>query len=166
MAMTQSHAYAEDFVQFDARSDSSEELMSRVEPSQRVLLIPHCLRNSAGCKAKIQAWGVDCVECNPRCQVNLLRRKALDLGYKGVCVAPGGSLALKYIKESAPRGIVAVACAKELEEGIDNVSKLAGAGVSVPPIVVIPLTRDGCVDTEVNVEDAYHKISLGCTVQA
>lgn len=163
--MRQSHAYAEDFISSDEGGDSSEDLLSRINPSQRILLIPHCLRTSKTCKASTKAWGVDCVECNPQCQVNLLRRKALDLGYKGVCIAPGGSLALKYIKETGPLGIVAVACQKELEEGIDNVAKL-GAVAPVPPIVVIPLTKDGCIDTEVNVGEAFDKISLGCAARS
>jgi uncharacterized protein len=162
MAMINSAAYARDYVRIEEQCDENEERLSRVDPSQRVLLISHCLRNSAGCRAVIQTWGIDCVECNPRCQVNLLRRRALNLGYKGVCVAPGGSLALKYVRENAPRGIIAVACRKELEEGIESVCKLAGTDAQIPPIVVIPLTKDGCVDTEVNVDQALGKISLGC----
>jgi geranylgeranyl diphosphate synthase, type II len=160
--MTHSHAFAEDMFQIEDYSAESEERLSRVDPSRRVLLISHCLRSSDVCKASIETWGVDCVECNPRCQVNQLRRRALDLGYQGVCVAPGGSLALKYIKERNPAGIVAVACLKELEEGIDNVARLSGNGSQAPPIVLIPLTRDGCVNTEVNVEYAIEKISIGC----
>ncbi len=74
-------------------------------------------------------------------------------------------MALRYVKEQVPAGIIAVACFKELEEGIDSVAKLAGAGAAAPPIVIVPLTRDGCVNTEVNVEEALKKISLGCAVQ-
>ncbi|HPC39912.1 MAG TPA: DUF116 domain-containing protein [Spirochaetota bacterium] len=152
--------------QIEDYSAESEERLSHVDPSRRILLISHCLRSSAVCKASIETWGIDCVECNPRCQVNLLRRKALDLGYQGVCVAPGGSMALKYVKEQRPAGIVAVACMKELEEGIDNVARLAGSGIEAPPIVVVPLTKDGCVNTEVNVQMAYDKISIGCAAQS
>lgn len=164
--MTHSHAFAEEMFEFADNAAESEERLSRIDPSRRILLISHCLRKSAVCKASIDEWGVACVECNPSCQVNQLRRKALDLGYQGVCVAPGGSMALKYVREQKPAGIVAVACARELEEGIDNVARLAGPDIAAPPIVVVPLTKDGCVNTEVNVAQAYEKISLGCAVRS
>ncbi len=164
--MSHSHAFAEDMFQIENYSAESEERLSRIDPSRRILLISHCLRSSDVCRASIETWGVDCVECNPRCQVNQLRRKALDLGYQGVCVAPGGSLALKYIKEQNPAGIVAVACMKELEEGIDNVARLADNVSQAPPIVLVPLTKDGCVNTEVNVMEAIAKISIGCAVRS
>jgi hypothetical protein len=146
------------------REPTEEERLSRVDPSQRILLLSHCLRSSAFCKAKIEAWGLACVECTPSCQVNRLRKVALDYGYKAVCVAPGGSMALKFIADNDPRGIVAVACRKELKEGIASVKKLIhGKNKKAPPIVIIPLTKDGCVNTEVNLKLAIAKITLGCS---
>jgi len=143
---------------------TDDERLSCVHPSQRVLLLSHCLRMSNECKAKVEAWGLDCVECTPSCQVNLLRKTAMEYGYKGVCVAPGGSMALKFIMENDPLGIVAVACRKELEEGIESVKKFIDEhNKIVPPIVIIPLTKDGCVNTEVNIDIAISKLSLGCT---
>ena len=131
-----------------------------IGPAERILLLPHCLRRADTCQAKYSKKGLECIECNPDCPVNRLRRTALDSGYKGACVAPGGRLALKYVEEMRPRAIVAVACQKELEEGIHGVSELAAA--QPIPIVVIPLSRDGCVDTEVDLELALRKIALGC----
>jgi hypothetical protein len=93
----------------------------------------------------------------------MLRETALNLGYQGVCIAPGGSLALRYVKETSPLGIVAVACSKELDEGIGRVRALTGdAAGMIPPIVIIPLTREGCVDTQVDMNYALSMISLGC----
>jgi hypothetical protein len=76
-------------------------------------------------------------------------------------VAPGGRLAVKYIGDTRPRAIVAIACAKELEEGIDGVDVLNGEGYA-PLFAVIPLSKDGCVDTEVDVRAALEIIGLGC----
>ncbi|OHD66180.1 MAG: hypothetical protein A2176_08035 [Spirochaetes bacterium RBG_13_51_14] len=162
--MRQSTAEALNDREFFGRNMLSDDYrLSQVEPSQRVLLLSHCLRSSSGCKAKLEAWGLECVECKPSCQINRLRRRALDLGYRAVCVAPGGSLALKFVKELAPRGIVAVACMRELEEGINIVRKLAELDTAaVPSIVVVPLSKEGCIDTEVNIELAFGKLSLGC----
>ena len=79
----------------------------------------------------------------------------------GVCVAPGGRLAVTFISQTRPEAIVAIACQKELEEGVGNVKGLDGNGYS-PLIVIIPLSRDGCVDTEVDLAPALSALSAGC----
>jgi hypothetical protein len=142
---------------------SSEERLARVKPSERVLLISHCLRRSETCQAKYNKQGLQCVACNPDCPVNRLRSAAIRQGYKGVCIAPGGSLALKYIKEIMPEGVVAVACHKELQEGIDAVAEHFKQNGTGPVMVAVPLTKDGCVDTEVDEERALGAIVLGCS---
>lgn len=141
-----------------------EELVS-IAPAERVLLLPHCLRRVDTCQGKYTRKGLECQDCNPDCPVNRLRKAALSLGYKGVCIAPGGRLALKYVEENKPRGIVAVACQKELMDGIHGVSELDGDTQPTLPIVVIPLSKDGCVDTEVDLKLALEKIALGCSPQ-
>ncbi|HEY82755.1 MAG TPA: DUF116 domain-containing protein [Dehalococcoidia bacterium] len=140
----------------------AEEKLAQIDPSQRILLLPHCLRRVDTCQAKYTKQGLQCVECNPDCTINRLRQAALKLGYKGVCIAPGGQLALRYVKETSPKGIVAVACTKELEEGVHSVTELAGD--EAPPIVIVPLSKDGCVDTEVNEKKALAMIALGCSL--
>lgn len=145
---------------------SAEERLLRIPPSQRILLLPHCLRRSQTCQGKYGTRGLECYECNPDCSVNRLRQAAINLGYKGVCVAPGGRLAVNYVKETQPEAIVAVACQKELEEGIHGVQELNGRPEEpAPVIVIIPLARDGCVDTEVDEERALELIALGCSLE-
>ncbi len=140
-----------------------EKKLSAIAPGERVLLLPHCLRRTDTCRNKYTRQGLECQECTPDCPVNRLRAAALRLGYKGVCIAPGGALALKFVREKKPRGIVAVACDKELESGIHGVREL-GTEISPVPIVIVPLLRDGCVDTEVDMELALEKISAGCSL--
>jgi hypothetical protein len=65
-------------------------------------------------------------------------------------------MALRYVKEHSPKGIVAVACPKELDEGVKGVKDMLG--VDSPPIVLVPLTKEGCVDTEVDVDQAIRAI--------
>lgn len=143
---------------------NTEERLSRIPPSQRILLVPHCLRRSQTCQGKYGKWGLECSECNPDCSVNHLRQAAIELGYKGVCIAPGGRLAVNYLKETHPEAIVAVACQKELEEGIDAVRELSSSNEPTPVIAIIPLAKDGCVDTEVDEEQALKLIALGCSI--
>jgi hypothetical protein len=139
-----------------------EEQFSNIPPEERVLLLSHCMRPSQTCPGKYSKQGLECPDdCQEICSIGSLRRTALRLGYKGVCIAPGGRLALKFVKEKLPRGIVAVACYKELEEGIEAVKELAAEGI--PPIVPVPLTADGCVDTVVDEKYALEIISLGCS---
>jgi hypothetical protein len=140
-----------------------EEQLSNIPPGERVLLLSHCMRPSQTCPGKYSKQGLECPDdCQEVCSIGSLRRAALKLGYKGICIAPGGRMALKFVKENNPRGIVAVACNKELEEGIEAVREL-GAEDMMPPIVPVPLTADGCVDTVVDEKYALEIISLGCT---
>ncbi len=139
-------------------SDLSEhnlEMMRSIPFEERVLLLPHCMRPSEQCRAKFKKTGLDCLtDCRNDCQISTLRKLAEQCGYKGVCVAAGGSMALKYIKQLEPRGVVAVACDKELEEGVCAVEHYYQEDDPAPPpvIISIPLASEGCLDTEVDLE--------------
>lgn len=142
-----------------------KERLSEVEPARRVLLLAQCLRPSQTCPGKFSRQGLECPgDCRHDCVVRRLRDAALHLGYGGVCVAAGGAMALRFVKEYSPAGIVAVACDKELSEGVEGVKELA-AGEEEPAIVVVPLLRDGCVDTEVDEEQVFRTIALGCATE-
>jgi hypothetical protein len=138
-------------------------MLSDVVPAQRVLLLSHCLRPSKTCPGRFEKKGLACPEgCAEPCVVGRLRDAALSLGYMGVCIAAGGAMALRYVAEHRPRGIVAVACHKELAEGVDGVRGLVGDGEECPVILVVPLSKDGCVDTEVDEQLALEAITCGC----
>ncbi len=138
--------------------------LKRIDPAGRILLLPHCLRRSNTCRAGYNQEGLQCVSCNPSCPINRLRAAALENGYQGVCVAPGGHLAVKYVQEKKPRAVVAVACEKELKEGVEGVKSLAAENVR-PLMYIIPLSKNGCLDTEVDVEKAVEIIGTGCLAQ-
>jgi squalene-hopene/tetraprenyl-beta-curcumene cyclase len=144
------------------RPEHPEQLVAQVPPGERILLLPHCLRRSAVCAAKPSDQGLQCASCTPECPVNQLRRKALDLGYRKVCVVSGGRMALKCVAESKPSAVVAVACAKELAKGVEEVKELMPGDSPPLPIAIIPLAKDGCVDTEVDLEEAIRAVALGC----
>jgi squalene-hopene/tetraprenyl-beta-curcumene cyclase len=138
-----------------------ERLMSGIPPSQRILLVSHCLRRSSRCRAVQGPWGLECRHCTDSCPVHQLGEAARHRGYKGVCVAPGGSMALSFVRRTQPRGIVAIACRKELEQGIQAVSEAVSPSADRPTILAVPLTKDGCVDTEVDLPRALQAIDLG-----
>jgi uncharacterized protein len=145
-------------------SRKNEEKLKGIPPEDRILLISHCLRFSDTCGARMGKRGLQCRDdCKDRCSIGRLRMLAEDCGYKGICIAPGGSMALKFIRDTRPAGIVAIACMKELEEGVCAVKELVEAGKNSrePPVIVsVPLLKDGCVDTEVDEDEAERIIRL------
>ncbi|MHB8277189.1 MAG: DUF116 domain-containing protein [Candidatus Humimicrobiaceae bacterium] len=130
----------------------------------RVLLLPHCLRPSESCSAKMSKNGLICKDdCNIDCSVGHLRKLAEKLGYKGICIAPGGAMTIRFIIENQPKGIVAIACRKELEEGIEAINEITKKNKlngNMPAIAVVPLIKDGCVDTIVDLEEAKRIVML------
>jgi len=137
------------------------ERLAGIPLGERVLLLPHCLRPSQTCPGRPSRDGFACpADCTAECPIRTLREEAHRLGYKGVCIAPGGALALRFVQDTAPRAVVAVACAKELQEGEEAV-----AGLPTRPLVaIVPLSRDGCVDTEVNLDQALALLRVGTDV--
>lgn len=154
-------ALAQFRVSQEEKMDFMIEQLSQTSTSERILLLPHCLRKSNTCVAKYNKHGLQCAECSPDCSINILSKAALDYGYKGVCVAPGGRLAVNFVKDKHPGAIVAVACEKELEEGVQGVGELEDQDIK-PLIIIIPLLKDGCVDTIVDIEKALKIIGTGC----
>ena len=143
--------------------DGAYDQLALIEPRDRILLLPHCLRPSQTCPGKQSKKGLVCPPgCAEECVAGRLIRAAHTLGYKGVCVAAGGTQALRFVAEQQPRAIVAVACDKELREGVEAVRDMAGTGHEAPVIVIVPLTRDGCVDTAVDEADVLDALTLGC----
>ena len=137
--------------------------LCQIAPEKRVLLLPHCLRPSASCTARYdREQGLLCESCEENCSINQLKTAAEKRGFGGVCIAPGGSLALYYIKTHLPEGIVAVACGKELEMGIRAVISLGNNGDHQNNVVLetVSLCQDGCIDTQVDLDAVLEIINL------
>jgi hypothetical protein len=140
---------------FDLESENGRDKdIFSIPPEERLLLLPHCLRPSQDCPGQMTRQGLECGDCqHPDCQIRPLREAAIRAGYKRICVAPGGRLAVRAVAETRPGAIIAVACDKELADGVAAVHALEWNGYS-PPIYQIPLSHDGCVDTDVDVAAA------------
>jgi hypothetical protein len=133
--------------------------MDSIPYERRVLLLPHCLRPSNDCPGKMTKQGMNCEGCTiTDCAIYQLRSTADEMGYGGVCVAPGGRLAIRFLLQHQPAAVIAIACDKELEEGIEAVAQTEWEGEQ-PIVVTFPLSEDGCVDTVVDVEAARGIIS-------
>ncbi|MEJ2209547.1 MAG: DUF116 domain-containing protein [Anaerolineae bacterium] len=137
--------------------------LAKIPPEQRMLLLPHCLRPSEGCPGKMTRQGLICDGCTRSdCKIQPIRDAAKAAGYQSICIAPGGRLAVRCVAEVRPGGIVAVACDKELRDGVAAIEALGWSDwdQDVPPIFQIPLSRDGCVETDVDVAMAIETIEI------
>lgn len=123
-----------------------------IPPHRRMLLLPHCLRPSDSCPGRMTKQGLDCSACQrEECAIWQIIQEARALGYANICVAPGGRLAARRVVETEPAAVIAVACDKELREGVKALQS-ADWPDQPPPVVQIPLLRDGCVDTAVDMD--------------
>lgn len=126
---------------------------SKVPAEDRIVFVPQCLRES-NCKAPLKEHGYVCQHCNPDCQVHQITDAAAKLGYKGVYILPGGSIAQKIIDFSQPHAILGIACEKEALLGGLLLKKLGIVGRG------ILLVRDGCVNTLVKIADVLKILGL------
>jgi len=80
-----------------------------------LLLLPHCLQSSK-CKIRIQNDIIECDECGA---CDMAKMKGLTTKYNiRAAVATGGSLARKLITDTNPDVIIAVACHRDLTDGV------------------------------------------------
>lgn len=116
--------------------------------SGRVLLVPHCMRNIEKCKAKEMGSHYLCVECNA-CKIGPISKRSRELGYKALYILKGGKAIEKLAKEIQPEAILGVACYFEGVQGLELSEKLD------VPVQFVALTKDGCVDTDVVLDDVF-----------
>lgn len=121
---------------------------NRINPNiktvQVMLLLPRCIQNST-CSKDLASDINNCIRCG-NCQVNDILELSKD---KKVVIklVGGGKLALERIKEIAPESIIAVACEREL---IDGIKEVTGG----PVWAVNNLRPNGpCKDTSVDINE-------------
>lgn len=120
---------------------------------QVLILLPHCLQDSE-CPHKITMDINNCQQCG-QCSI----ADIIQLGEKYqaiIKVATGGTLARKFIEENRPRGVVAVACERDLSMGIHDTSAL-------PVMGVLNCRPNGpCINTSVELDKIEHAILTMC----
>lgn len=141
------------FTHIEIRNKLNESAFKKVPFSERVLFLPHCLRDSKNCKAKYDSEGLKCALCG-NCSIKNFIEMAKERNYKAVFVVPGGSLITQLVKKYSPKAVVGVACNDETNLGFDN---LRAAGI---PAQAVLLLRDGCHDTAVNADEVREKLDL------
>ena len=123
--------------------------------SERILLLPHCLRKE-GCPTKTSSeWGMICQKCENCDNCKICELVDFTCGLEiGAFVAPGGSLAQRIVERIKPKAILAVACPKELSENVPIARQMGMI------VIAVPLMRDGCVETDVDVKQVKDLLLL------
>ncbi|MDR3111549.1 MAG: DUF116 domain-containing protein [Elusimicrobiota bacterium] len=126
---------------------------SKIPFEKRIIFVPHCMRNSNVCRAVEKgAWYV-CVECG-QCKISKINKMAKNLNYLALCILKGGRAIEKIINEIKPQAIVGVSCFFEGEQAF---KLLENSGLAVQ---FIPLVKDGCTNTDVDLQAVEKVLSL------
>lgn len=121
----------------------------KLEPKDLLVIAPHCLQKSF-CKHKITGNINNCKRCGA-CDINTLLDLCTSYGIN-LEIVTGGTLARKVIKDYKPKGIIAIACERDLSHGILDVRGI--------PVIGIKNERpEGpCYNTCVNVHEVEKAI--------
>ena len=141
------------YTHVEIRNYLHESQFKRVPVKDRILFLPHCLRNVKYCKGHYNDEGFVCKHCG-RCQITDIIKLARKKGYKKIFVVPGGSMVKKLIEKYKPKALIGLACYHEISMGLDicQNQRLPAAGVL--------LLRDGCKDTLANLDELKEKLDL------
>ncbi|WP_321418501.1 DUF116 domain-containing protein [uncultured Methanomethylovorans sp.] len=125
----------------------------RKTKGRKVVFLPQCLRHP-DCKARCDPIdGYLCKKCG-KCDIGTICEAADKYGFK-VFVIPGGSFVKKILKAHRPESCIGVACYPELSESMQGVA-------AYMPVQGICLLKDGCFNTEANVEEIIRKMEESC----
>lgn len=117
-------------------------LKKKFDPKKVLILLPHCLQHTS-CGIRITVNVDNCARCG-KCNIGELCQLADKYNLK-MYIATGGTLARKIIIENKPSFIIAVACQRDLVEGIKEV-------FPIPVFGVLNQRPEGpCVNTKVDV---------------
>lgn len=131
----------------DFKNDYHKEKFRSIEPEQKILFLPQCLRKAA-CKASLDEEGYHCASCSAECKVSAIKAHAENLGYR-VFVCPGGSMVAKIILKYRPKAVMGVACIKEIIMAGEEAEQIR------IPYQAVELLKNGCVATDVDVEHVF-----------
>lgn len=117
--------------------------------NKRVVFLPHCSRKHMDkrCDAdfKKTTHSYFCNTCSDDCLINQATKLAKEHGYDAY-VLPGGSCILDILKRHRYKAVFGVACTYELDFGAKCLEAKNIPGQA------LPLTKNGCADTEFNLK--------------
>jgi len=104
----------------------NKKLVKRYSKDEILVLLPHCLQD-ADCKHKVTYDIDNCLGCG-KCVIGAMKQLSDEFNVN-IRVATGGTLARRIIVDSKPKLILAVACHRDLIEGIKDISFVPIVGI-------------------------------------
>lgn len=101
-----------------------------VPTSRRLLLLPHCLRDTEACPAEYDEFGLRCEDCGA-CKLTGLRELARQKGYR-VLIAEGSPIVMQIILGGHVDAVLGVACLNSLEKALDRILMVGLPSMAVP----------------------------------
>lgn len=138
------------YTYLDLKNKMNEEEFSKIDPKNRIIFLPQCLRASS-CKAPQDELGYHCQLCG-KCKIATIVKEARKVGSE-VFVLPGASVIPRIIKEFKPQAILGVACFRELVQGVSLTEKHNILSQT------ICLLKDGCKNTDVDLDSVKGKLN-------
>ncbi len=120
-----------------------KDTVASIPAERKLFLLPQCLKNSTRCQAQTDELGLFCEQCGS-CHIAGLTNDAEDVGMMSI-VAEGSPVVRSMIEHNAADGIIGVSCLNSLKKAFPLMVNNAVPGIA------IPLDKDGCVDTTVDV---------------
>jgi len=143
-----------DIVSTEIRNILLKNEFAQVPFKDRIVILPQCLR-SLECPARFSSVdGARCVGCG-KCKIFEITKKANELGYKGVYIAPGGGFVRRIIKKIKPKAVLGVACPSEVNLGMLEVST---KGIPCQGVILL---KTGCVNTDVDLDLVFETMGIG-----
>jgi hypothetical protein len=139
-----------DHLYIELKNEIHKDVFGKAQPKNTIIFLPQCLRKSAKCKARLGGEGYECVACSKDCKASAVKRLGEAVGYS-VFIVPGGSMVGKIVEKYKPKAVVGVACIKELVMALDELKI---------PTHAIELTKDGCINTDVDIDDVKAALRL------
>jgi uncharacterized protein len=142
-----------DIVSTEMRNILLKNKFSEVPFSQRIIVLPQCLRG-IDCPAKFSSVeGAKCMGCG-KCKIREIAKKAKELGYIGTYIAPGGGFVKRIIKTTKPGAVIGVGCPYEVNLGLLEVSS---KGI---PVQGVTLLNSGCVTTDIDLNAVFETMEI------
>jgi geranylgeranyl pyrophosphate synthase len=134
----------QDFTTVMVGNETWRDTLSGIPFDRRVLLLPQCLRQRKECPAEMDEIGLLCEQCG-RCLIGEFQAEAEALGYV-VLVAEGTTVVTRLLEQGRVDAVVGVSCLHTLERAFPH------AAAHAIPGIALPLFRDGCDATGVDVD--------------
>lgn len=115
--------------------------------NNRLLLLPHCLKDSKNCEGKYDQVQLQCEACG-NCVLDSFIIRAEELGYT-ILIAEGTPIVIRILIEEDIEGVLGVSCLTSLEKAFERVQE---SGI---PAVAVPLLCEGCKNTRVDEEEVF-----------